>query len=194
MGWAGMRGSVSLAAALAVPLTIDGGAPFPEPRPDHLPRLCGDPGDARRPGADARSADQRLGVRDDGEEEREEVPARLRLAEAALARIEELAGENWVRDDTARARARGCSTTGAGVSARARTATATEYEERTGAYVRLMYELFDAQREELLGLRNRGDICDEVRRQVERDLDLEESRTASPAEHEAARAAASRLR
>ena len=29
LGWAGMRGAVSLAAALAIPLTIDGGAPFP---------------------------------------------------------------------------------------------------------------------------------------------------------------------
>ena len=37
-----------------------------------------------------------------------------------------------------------------------------------------MYELFDAQREALLELRNRGEISDEVRRNVERDLDLEE--------------------
>ena len=44
--------------------------------------------------------------------------------------------------------------------------------------MRLMYELFDAQREELIGLRNRGEISDEVRRRVERDLDLEESRLA----------------
>ena len=39
-----------------------------------------------------------------------------------------------------------------------------------------MYDLFDAQREALLELRNNGDISDEVRRRVERDLDLEESR------------------
>jgi len=30
MGWSGMRGAVSLAAALAVPLTVESGAPFPE--------------------------------------------------------------------------------------------------------------------------------------------------------------------
>ena len=30
ISWAGMRGSVSLAAALAVPLTVDGGAAFPD--------------------------------------------------------------------------------------------------------------------------------------------------------------------
>ena len=39
-----------------------------------------------------------------------------------------------------------------------------------------MYDLYDAQREALLELRNRGEISDEVRRKIERDLDLEESR------------------
>jgi hypothetical protein len=52
------------------------------------------------------------------------------------------------------------------------------YEEQTDAFRRLMYELFDAQREELIGLRNSLEISDEVRRRVERDLDLEESRLA----------------
>ena len=39
-----------------------------------------------------------------------------------------------------------------------------------------MYEVFDAQREELVAMRNSGDISDEVRRRMERELDLEESR------------------
>jgi hypothetical protein len=39
-----------------------------------------------------------------------------------------------------------------------------------------MYDLFDAQRQELLELRNRGEISDDIRRNVERDLDLEETR------------------
>ena len=33
IGWAGLRGAVSLAAALALPLTIDGGGPVPAPLP-----------------------------------------------------------------------------------------------------------------------------------------------------------------
>ena len=41
-----------------------------------------------------------LGVEDDGAEEREEVAARVRLAEAAIARVEELSGADWVREDT----------------------------------------------------------------------------------------------
>jgi monovalent cation/hydrogen antiporter len=119
----------------------------------------------------------RLGIRDDGEEEREEVLARLRLSEAAIERLEEIAGEDWTRDDTIdrvrgmydyRRRRFGAQSDGDGAA----------YEERTGAYLRLMYELFDAQRERLLELRNRREISDEVRRKVERDLDLEESRLA----------------
>ena len=36
----------------------------------------------------------------EGKEEREETEARLRAAEAALGRLEELADEAWVREET----------------------------------------------------------------------------------------------
>jgi monovalent cation/hydrogen antiporter len=177
IGWAGMRGSVSLAAALALPLTIDSGAAFPErdliiflTYAVLFATLVGQ-------GLTLEPLIRRLGVEDDGAEEREEVAARVRVAEAAIARVEALSGVDWVREDTLdrvrglydyRRRRFGAIGDGDGA----------EYEERTTAYIRLMYELFDAQREELIGLRNRGEISDEVRRRVERDLDLEESRLA----------------
>jgi hypothetical protein len=41
-----------------------------------------------------------------------------------------------------------------------------------------MRELYDAQRAELISMRNSLEISDEVRRRIERDLDLEESRLA----------------
>jgi monovalent cation/hydrogen antiporter len=174
VGWAGMRGSVSLAAALALPLEVDAGGPFPGrdliillAYAVILVTLVGQ-------GLTLGPLIDRLGVEDDGSEEREEVAARIRLAEAALARIEELTAEEWVRPDTLD-RVRGM------YDYRRRRFAAREdgdgaYEERTGAYQRLMHEVFDAQREELIGMRNRGDISDEVRRRVERELDLEESR------------------
>jgi CPA1 family monovalent cation:H+ antiporter len=175
VGWAGMRGSVSLAAALALPISTDAGAAFP-----HrdlivfltfaviLVTLIGQ-------GLTLSPLIQRLGVRDDGSEEREEVAARVRLAEAAIARTHELDGQEWARPDTLervralydyRRRRFGAIGDGDG----------SEYEERTGDYIRVMYELFDAQREALISLRNSGAISDEVRRRVERELDLEESR------------------
>jgi Na+/H+ antiporter len=175
IGWSGMRGSVSLAAALAIPLRTEAHEPFPQRNliiflvfAVILVTLVGQ-------GLTLGPLIQRLGIEDDGAEGREEVTARVRIAEAGIARVEELASEAWVRDDTAE-RVRGM------LDYRRRRFTASadgesgEYEERTGNYIRLMYELYDAQREELLALRNRGEISDEVRRRVERELDLEESR------------------
>ena len=42
-----------------------------------------------------------LGLEDDGVESREDAKARIHAAEAALARLEMLVQEDWVRDDTA---------------------------------------------------------------------------------------------
>jgi monovalent cation/hydrogen antiporter len=175
IGWAGMRGAVSLAAALALPLETDAGTPFPDrdliiflTYAVLLATLVGQ-------GLTLSPLIRWLGVEDDGAEEREEVAARVRVAEAAIARTEELGGEDWVREDTLervrglydyRRRRFGALGDGAG----------EDYEERSTQYIRLMYELFDAQREALVSLRNSGEISDEVRRRVERDLDLEESR------------------
>ena len=49
-------------------------------------------------------------------------------------------------------------------------------EDRSIAYQRLMHELFDAQREALVGLRDEGEVSSEIMRRIERELDLEESR------------------
>jgi CPA1 family monovalent cation:H+ antiporter len=175
--WAGIRGAVSLAAALAIPFTTDAGTRFPDRDliifltfAVILVTLVGE-------GLTLRPLIRLLGIHDDGSEEREEVEARVRIAEAGIARVDELASEDWVRDDTAdRIRAL--------LNYRRRRFSATvdgdgsEYEERTGAYIRLMNELYSAQRQELVALRNRGEISDEVRRRLERELDLEESRLA----------------
>jgi monovalent cation/hydrogen antiporter len=175
IGWAGMRGAVALAAALAIPLETDAGAPFPER--DLLiflafvvivVTLVGQ-------GLTLGPLISRLGIEDEGTELEEEVRARIRIAEAAIERLDEIAGDGWAREDTLD-RVRGM------YDYRRRRFSATadgdgvDYEERTDAYRRLMYELFDAQREELLAMRNAREISDEVRRRVERELDLEETR------------------
>jgi CPA1 family monovalent cation:H+ antiporter len=175
LSWAGMRGSVALAAALAIPFETDAGAPFPDRTlliflafAVILVTLVGQ-------GLTLGPLIHRLDITDDGSEQEEEVHARVRIAEAAIERLEEIAGDGWAREDTIE-RVRGM------YDYRRRRFTARadgdggEYEERTEAYLRLMYELYDAQRDELIGLRNRREISDEVRRRVERELDLEETR------------------
>ncbi|MEA2407441.1 MAG: monovalent cation/hydrogen antiporter [Thermoleophilaceae bacterium] len=175
VGWAGMRGSVSLAAALAIPLQTDAGADFPAREliifltfAVILVTLVGQ-------GLTLAPLIARLRLMDDGLEEREERIARRRLAEAGLSRIDELGEPDWISPDSV-GRARNA------LDYRRRRFDALVdgdgdgFEERTDAWRRLMYDLFDAQREALVAMRNRGEISDEVRRKIERDLDLEESR------------------
>jgi CPA1 family monovalent cation:H+ antiporter len=117
-----------------------------------------------------------LGVEGDDLDHREERYARLHSARAALRRIDELAGEEWTYDDTIE------RTRSLFEYRTRRFETGPEHEdgarleERSRTYARFMGELIAAQREILLELRNSGTITDEVRRKVERDLDLEESR------------------
>jgi Na+/H+ antiporter len=174
-GWAGMRGSVALAAALAIPLETDAGAPFPQRDlliflafAVILVTLVGQ-------GLTLGPLIHRLGIRDDGAEQEEEVLARVRIAEAAIARLDEIAGDGWAREDTID-RVRGMYDYRRRRFSAIADGDGTTYEERTDLYLRLMYELFDAQREELLAMRNHREISDEVRRKVERELDLEETR------------------
>ena len=100
VGWAGMRGSVSLAAALAIPITIDAGGPFPNRElitfltfAVILVTLIGQ-------GLTLGPLITALGLQDDGAEEYEEQVARQRVAEAGLGRIDELGDPDWIGSDS----------------------------------------------------------------------------------------------
>lgn len=178
VGWAGMRGAVSLAAALALPLETDAGAPLPERELVIFLAYCVVLFTVVVQGLTLPALIRRLGVRDDGSDElAEEHAARIAAAEAALERLDALAVEEWTLDDTIE-RMRGLYSW-----RRRRFATLSgELDDRDGiqdrslAYQRLTRELIDAQREAILRLRNERAISSEVMRRVERDLDLEESR------------------
>ncbi len=174
-GWAGMRGSVSLAAALAIPFSTDSGAAFPDRELIIFIAFAVLVATLVGQGLTLGPLINRLGIDDDGTDEREETAARTRLAEAALQRLEEMSAEDWVREDTVE-RVQGMYTYRQRRFSAQQDGDESEYEERTSAYTRLMFELLDAQREALIGMRNSSDISDEIRRRVERDLDLEESR------------------
>jgi CPA1 family monovalent cation:H+ antiporter len=177
ISWNGMRGAVTIAAALLIPLNTNAGAPLPGrdlivffsfgvvlatlivqglsmPAVIRLLRLQ----------ADDRGA------------EAEEALARVRAAEAALARLDELQSEAWVLEDTA-ARMRGQYQFRIDrFSARMDPDGDGKIERRSMKYQRLRRELLDAERSAVVGLRNTGEISDEVMRRVEHDLDLEVSR------------------
>ena len=179
VAWTGMRGAVSLAAALALPLVVDGGGMFPERNLIIFLTFSVILGTLLLQGFTLPPLIQALGL-DDVDEvlELEELSARQRAAEAALGRLEELTGEDWVMDDTAE-RVRGAYVyrhrrfsaridDGDGQSA--------IYEQRSESFQRLTRELLEAQRSVLIRMRDDGEINDDVLRTLERELDLEDSR------------------
>ena len=176
LSWAGMRGAVSLAAALALPLETDAGAPFPGRDlilfltfSVILATLVGQ-------GLTLPLVIRALGLEEDESEAREDAKARIRAAEAAIARLEELEGEDWVRDDTAE-RVRGLYRFRTDrFRARFDDGDDGAIELRSQDFQRLRRELLEAERRAVLELRRSGVISNDVWLRVSRDLDLEDQR------------------
>ena len=101
VAWMGMRGAVSLAAALALPLETDAGLPFPGRELIIFLAFAVILGTLVVQGLTLPALIERLGLEDDGIELKEDTKARILAAEAALQRLEELVEEDWVREDTA---------------------------------------------------------------------------------------------
>jgi monovalent cation/hydrogen antiporter len=171
-----MRGAVSLAAALALPLEASDGQPFPHRNLIIFVTFGVIFATLVLQGLTLPSLIRRLGIRDDGTEEQEEWQARLAATDAALARLEELAAEGWTRDDTVE-RLRGLYQFRRRLlKSRAGIFEDAGYQERSLAYQRLVRELLDAQRHAIVRLRNQGVISNDVMHRIERDLGLEDTR------------------
>jgi Na+/H+ antiporter len=176
VAWTGMRGAVSLAAALAIPQTIDGGGPFPQRDLIIFLTYAVILATLILQGMTLPMLIRVLGVEEDGNPEQRESKARLLAARAAIDRIEDLREQEWVREDTAdRMRAM--------YDFRIRRFSARFDDEDDGAidrrsqdYQRLRRKLLEAERAEVIRLRNQGKINDEIMRRIERDLDLEDTR------------------
>ena len=170
VSWAGIRGAVSLAAALALPIDVPG-------RDEIvfiafvviLFSLIG-------PVLTLPALVRVSGIEDDGRADREDAKARIKAAEAALARLEELAEEDWVHPETA-ARLRGQYRFRANrFQARYTGEDEDGVEEQSARYQRLRRELLEAERNAVVGLRNEGVITEDVMQRVQRDIDLEVQR------------------
>lgn len=179
LGWSGMRGIVSLAAALSIPDSVAGGSPFPARDlilfvtfAVILVTLLGQ-------GLTLPWFIRRLGVVEPDTGERRRAMAAVRIAEAALGRLVELeAGfistAHWEVAGRLRARyeeqlqhfrLRADGAAGAG-------GDGVQHElERA-----LVRELIEAERTALNDLRHAGEIGDEIFRRMQYDIDLAESR------------------
>jgi CPA1 family monovalent cation:H+ antiporter len=172
-----MRGAVSLAAALALPLHTDSGKPFPERDMIIFIAFCVILATIVVQGLTLPALIRAMGVHEDDEEEqREELHARLRAARAALDQLDRLEQEGWVREETLdRMRALYDYRTRR-FAARAGKVEDDGYEDRSQAYQRAVRSVLDAQRETLVQMRREGAISNEVMHRVERELDLEDTR------------------
>jgi len=176
LGWAGMRGAVSLAAALALPLTIDAGGPFPNRELIIFLTFGVILASLVVQGLSFPALLKVLGLEDEGRAEKEENKARIYATEAALARLEELADEDWVRDDTLERIRRLFTFRRERFRSRFDPESDGEIESRSLDYQRLLRELLVAERTAVFDLRRERRIDDLVMRRVIRDLDLEEAR------------------
>ncbi|HEY6890309.1 MAG TPA: cation:proton antiporter, partial [Solirubrobacter sp.] len=171
VGWCGMRGAISLAAALSIDQTIDGRAEvifltFVV----ILITLLGQ-------GLTLPPLIRALRLSAPREWSPEEAIARLEAAQSALDRLDELEDEDRVAEeplrrlrDLYRARFRQCMAVIGGEKA---PDAAAEQRMRFGEVRR---DLIQAERAAVLGLRNEGKVSQDVQRLIERDLDLEEAR------------------
>jgi CPA1 family monovalent cation:H+ antiporter len=176
LAWTGMRGAVSLAAALALPLTTDAGDRFPNRELIIFLTFGVILGTLVVQGLTLPSLIGWLGLEDDGSAEKEEAKARIHAAEAALGRLDELIDEDWVRADTAE-RLRGAYNFRRDrFTSRLDADSDGAIEGRSADFQRLRRELLDAERDAVVELRQQGQIDDAVMRQVVRDLDLEDER------------------
>jgi monovalent cation/hydrogen antiporter len=176
ISWAGMRGAVSLAAALAIPLETAAGAPFPERSLIIFLAFTVILFTLVVQGLSLPVVIRALRIEDDEAEALEEAKARKRAAQAAIARLEELTGEDWVLEDTAE-RLRGLYDFRVRrFGERFDESADGSNEDRSLSYQRLRRELLNAERDAVLELRRSGVVSDDVMNSVLRDIALEDVR------------------
>jgi len=175
--YSGMRGSVSLAAALALPLETDAGTPFPDRDLILFITFAVIVVTVVGQGLTLPLLIRKLRVGgDEGDEEEEETTARLAAAKAALLRLDELELEEWTLNESVERARRVYRFRKRRFAVRAGAIEDDGIENQSLRYQRMMHSVYAAQRTELVRLRNGGEISAEVMRRLERELDLEEAR------------------
>jgi monovalent cation/hydrogen antiporter len=176
VAWTGMRGAVSLAAALALPLATDAGTPFPMRDLIVFLTFTVIFATLLLQGLSLPPLIRRLDIHDDYET-RSEAKARLKAAKAAIRRVDQLRDEDWTRDDTMdRLRAMYEYRTRRFTARFREPEDGEDYEARAEQYQRALREVLQAQRDAIVQMRNDGTISSDTMHRIERDLDLEDSR------------------
>jgi Na+/H+ antiporter len=175
VAWTGMRGVVSLAAALALPVMINDHTPFPQRdlilfltfsvilitlifQGLTLPKLI-----------------KFLGIRSDGHEVENEIRARIKLASAAIEYIEENISYGTVTDQVL-AQIKNKYELRINHLSKSLQEEEEGYEDNFDQFHTLQRQLLKIERAILADMHEKGITDEEILRKLEYELDLEESR------------------
>ncbi len=172
VSWTGMRGIVTLAGAMALPMSIDSGAPFPFRAEIILLSFSVILATLVLQGLTLAPLIRRLGITEGAEGEQEERHARRHAADAALLRLSKLKNETWPKPDHLdelrvhydRRLER---------FAPNETVASECTQETSDVRLRLREVALAAERSALIRLRDEGTISDEVLHRLEQELDIE---------------------
>jgi Na+/H+ antiporter len=176
LSWTGMRGIVSLAAALSIPLTLPSGEEFPFRNLLIFLTYVVILATLVIPATTLPTLMRWLGIKDDGENRREETIARLALFSAGLRELNSLKGTSSIPAELLE------STT---MRYQRRVETLKSNLEPAGfsplfdddrVQRQLLRKLLESERQELTNLRRTSAIHDEVFFRLSRELDIEETR------------------
>jgi NhaP-type Na+/H+ or K+/H+ antiporter len=170
IGWAGMRGILTIAAALALPHATASGDPFPHRLMIIFLAFAVVLSTLLLQGLSLGPMIAALGVGPDVETQREEEQARIQMAHAALAVVNGMAAEGAL-PALAVAHVRNI------YAMRLEALGEGEVRAETGfpETVKLRLAALHAERTRMIELWRAGALGDEPRRELERELDLEEA-------------------
>jgi Na+/H+ antiporter len=179
VGWAGMRGAVSLAAALAVPRLTDDDLPFPGRNAILFLTMAVIAATLIAQGLTLPALVRWAVPPPEGESDaRRRAMARFEAVQEALEHISELSLRSDVPASLIERARELYSQRASQLAGECRTGVAEE-ETDTAAWLRLRVDVLHVERRALRELRDEGVISNQLLRDLERDLDLEESRLQS---------------
>jgi monovalent cation/hydrogen antiporter len=178
IGWSGMRGAVSLAAALALPFTLDSGGAFDSRDLIVYLTVAVIFVTLVAQGLTLPALVRRLGLSATEPWAPDEAVARLAAAQAALDKLDELEASGTPIPENAMARLRELyqARFARCVAALSGEGEEVPIEDPLTGYRRLRGNLIEAERGTLLEMRNDGRIKQDLFRRIQRDLDLDEAR------------------
>jgi CPA1 family monovalent cation:H+ antiporter len=168
VGWTGMRGVVSLAAAISLPATLADGTAFPQRNIIVFLTFCVIVVTLVLQGLTLPPLIRWLGLAATGEPDEEELKARRVVLQAALTYLGEAKAKDSedtfeLYDDLVK-------------HYNERLAGTQPDAEAHDRHIELKLQALGIERETAIRLRNEGTISDNVLRRIERELDLSESR------------------